>query len=356
MKNYRLVVLAALLVAGLSSCNKAVVEGRFTAAPASGTVIAKTLDGASMKTVDTIKVKGTGFRYSVKLVRNQPEFIYLYCGQTKVASLLLNVGDRVSVECDTLGSWTVSGSEECEKLRQNEMELAAINALPSISLKKYIEYYRKMTKYVVENSGSMTTIPVLFSKIGETPVFSQATDAVVFRNVVDSLTQRYPDSKYVKMLLNETKARTDRMALKTLLESADAQSYPDVKLPGMDGENHSLVEYAGGEPVLLVFWDANDALNKMFNLEVLLPVYEKYVSAGLKIYAVNLNADKSTWAMAVKEQKLPWMNVCDSYGKSVDLFGVTSVPMAIMLTDDGLQRVSDVSKPSLEKAIAKVLK
>ncbi|MBQ0097298.1 MAG: redoxin domain-containing protein [Bacteroidales bacterium] len=356
MKNYRLAVLALVMVAGLSSCNKAVVEGRFNAAPSSGIVVAKTLDGASMKVLDTIKVKGNVFKYSIGLEKNQPEFLYLYCGDVKVASLLLNVGDRVSVECDTLGTWTVSGSEECGKLRENELELAALNSRPGLTVKQYVEYYRKMTRYVMENSSSMTVIPVLFSKIGETPVFGQANDAVIFRNIADSLTLRYPDSKYVRMLLNETKIRTDRMALKTLIDNADSRSYPDVKLPGTDGQNHSLVQYADGKPVLLVFWDATDALNKMFNIEVLLPLYEKYRKAGLKIYAVNLNADKSTWAMAVKEQKLPWLNVCDSYGKSVNLFGVTAVPTAIMLTDDTLQRVSDVSKPSLEKAVTKVLK
>lgn len=356
MKNYRLAVLALAAIAGLSSCNKAVVEGRFNAAPASGVVVAKTLDGASMKVIDTIKVKGNGFRYSLGLEKNQPEFLYLYCGDVKVASLLLESGDHVTVECDTLGTWTVSGSDECGKLRQNELELTSLNSLPGLTVKQYVEYYRKMTRYVMENTGSMTVIPVLFSKIGETPVFNQPTDAVIFRNVTDSLALRYPDSKYVKMLQNETKVRTDRMALKTLIDSADSRSYPDLKLPGTDGKNHSLVEYADGKPVLLVFWDANDALNKMFNIEILLPLYEKYAKAGLKIYSVNLNADKSTWAMAVKEQKLPWLNVCDSYGTSVNIYGVTGVPTAIMLTDDGLQRVSDVSKSSLEKAIAKVLK
>lgn len=356
MKNCKFAVLAALLVAGLSSCNRAVVDGHFAAAPAAGTVVAKTLDGASMKVLDTIKVKGGDFRYSVKLAKNQPEFIYLYCGDVKVASLLLNAGDRVGVECDTLGKWSVSGSDECEKLRQNEMELAALNARPSITMKQYIEHYRKMTRYVMENPGSMTVVPVLFSKIGETPVFSQPSDAVVFRNVVDSLSLRYPESRYVKMLLNETKTRTDRLALKTLIEKADTQAYPEIKLPGTDGAEHSLIEYADGKPVLLVFWDATNALNKMFNLEVLMPLYEKHKASGLKIFAVNLNADKSTWAMAVKEQKLPWMNVCDSYGRYVELFGVSAVPTAIMLTEEGTLKLEDVKASTLEKAVAAALK
>lgn len=345
-----------MLVAGLSSCNRAVVDGHFVAAPASGQIVAKTLDGASMKVLDTIKVKGGDFRYSISIAETQPEFVYLYCGEVKVASLLLKAGDKVGVECDTLGAWTVTGSEDCEKLRQNELELAAINSLGSMTMKQYIAHYRKMTKFVMENTGSMTVIPVLFSKIGETPVFSQASDAVVFRNVVDSLSLKYPESRYVKMLLNETKTRTDRLALKTLIEQADTQSYPDIKLPGADGEVYSLIQYANGKPVLLVFWDATNALNKMFNLEVLLPLYKKYNGAGLKIFAVNLNADKATWAMAVKEQKLPWMNVCDSFGRYVELFDVTEVPSAIMLTEDGTQRLSDIKASTLEKAVADALK
>ena len=67
------------------------------------------------------------------------------------------------------------GSKEAEQLRR---ELA----------QSYIRYYRDRTKYVMENSHSLTVVPILYQMIAPGfPLFGQQTDAILFKNISASL-------------------------------------------------------------------------------------------------------------------------------------------------------------------------
>lgn len=358
MKSYKLIFALAALSAALTSCNDTTVKGSFSAVPANKAVVAKAVEGNTMRVLDTIKVSKDGsFRYKPQVAAGQPEFFYLYYGDTKIASLLLAKGDKVQVECDTLGTWTVSGSQECELLRQNELELAAMAAMPTVTLRQYIEYYRKMTKYVLGNSHSLTVVPVLFSAIGDTPVFSQLSDAVVFNSVADSLETVYPDSKYVKALRNEGTLRYNQMELQAMINNAQQASYVDLNFDGMEGKPVVLSEVAEeSKATLVVFWDSSEATNKMFNAEVLLPLYNKYASKGFNIYEVNVGSDKATWAMVVREQKLPWVNVCDVYGRSINVYGVDTVPTVMLLHNNTMDRLDKITPSALDAKVQAALK
>ena len=61
------------------------------------------------------------------LEKGQPEFIYLYAGQKKVASLLLDRGDEVDVVLDTIGGYSVSGSDDCVRLQKIDADFKAVS-------------------------------------------------------------------------------------------------------------------------------------------------------------------------------------------------------------------------------------
>ena len=47
--------------------------------------------------------------------------------------------------------------------------------------KAYVDYYRSRVTYVMQNSRSLTVVPVLYQSLSESlPVFGQATDAIHF--------------------------------------------------------------------------------------------------------------------------------------------------------------------------------
>ena len=66
--------------------------------------------------------------------------------------------------------------------------------LRRLTAQEYVKYYRECVKYVMANAKSLTVIPVLYQNFGENlPVFGQATDAIHFRNIADSLEMKWPE-------------------------------------------------------------------------------------------------------------------------------------------------------------------
>ena len=349
--------MAAMIIA--ASCStKAVIDGTVASLP-SGEVIVKLLDVNRYQVLDTVATDAAGrFTYKVDVKEGQPEFVYIFHKDAKIASLLLEAGDNVTVEADTLGNYTVAGSEESLKLAQVEKDYAAaISKLNALALmmegasekeaqqisremgQEYVRYYRDRVKYIMQNSRSLTVVPVFFQYLGtDLPVFGQNTDAIHFKSVADSLELVYPESKYVKALRKEADTRYGYMELQAKFEVAEEVDFPDIVLPDVNSQKIKLSE-VDSKVVLIYFWSAADASQKMFNQDVLKPVYEDYHKKGLEIYQISLDVDKAVWAKAVKDQQLPWINVCDALGSAspyVALYNVTAVPAMYILKDGEL--------------------
>lgn len=370
-------VLAAAVMA--ASCStKAVIDGTVASAPSSE-VIVKLLDINRYEVLDTVATDAAGrFSYKVEVAAGQPEFVYVFYKDTKIASLILEAGDNVTVEADTLGRYSVAGSEESLKLAQVEKEFtASILKLNDLALKvdtasekeikeitremsqEYIRYYRDRVKYIMQNSRSLTVVPVLFQSFSaDLPVFAQNTDAIHFRSMADSLELVYPESKYVKALRKEADQRYRYLELQAQIDNAQEVSYVDIELPDVKGEKVRLSDI-DAEVVIIYFWNASDATHKMFNQDVLKPLYADYHKKGLEIYQVSLDVDKAVWAKAVKDQELPWINVCDSRGglsPYVGLYNIVATPSIFILHNGELVDGQVVDEKSLRQLLNKLLR
>ena len=360
MRNCRLLC-AALAAALLTSCgSKAVIEGVVTDAPDSDVIISL-LDVNRYQVLDTVKTDAQGrYTYKLEMKEGQPEFIYLFHGAKRIASLLLQKDDKVKVTSDTLGNYSVTGSPECDRLAEVERtqaefgnkfaatqaQLADMDAsspeaavLRADLSRQYIAYYRDRVKYVLENSKSLTVVPVLYESIGGTlPVFGQTTDAIHFRNISDSLKTVYPESRYVKALEQEAARRTSYLEMDNRLRNAAEVNYIDIAMPDVKGNTVKLSEVEG-KVVMVYFWASENAEQKMFNLDVVKPVYADYKDKGFEIYAVSLDTDKAKWATTVRNQELDWINVCDGRGSAspvVTTYNVQSIPSLFFLVDGDL--------------------
>jgi len=370
MKNYKkLIAAAAILAAAVSCTDKATVDGTLTGSPDSKVVLKK-LSGGSLSVIDTVKTGSDGsYSYKMDIAKGQPEFVYVYSGDTKVASLLLQNGDKVKVVSDANGNYTVEGSEECSKLKSVEDDFAAFLKDFSSSVeagdgpaasRKYVEYYRSRVKYVMDNCKSLTSIPVLYQKINDDfPVFGQSTDAIHFRSLHDSLATVYPDSKYVTALGNEAQKRFTLLDLQQRLVAANEAGFPDTELPSIDGKKVRISDL-DSKLVLVYFWQAADASQKMFNQDVLLPLYKTYHPKGLEIYSISLDTDKGVWASAVKSQGLPWVNVCDGLGAASPVVGLYNIskglPVAYVIDNGTLDPKTVSSGKELQSIVASKLK
>lgn len=367
MRNYRIFLAAAAAALSLASCSHtAKVSGKIEGA-ADRQIVVKQLDINVYNVLDTIKTGTDGsFSYSIPVSEGQPEFVYLFCGDVRIAALLLEKGEKARVTADTLGNYSVEGSEGSASLAEVDKAYASfIKALVAAEgsgpdmAKAYLDHYRACVKYLLSHPYSLTTIPVLYENIGTgTPVFNQPTDALFFRNAADSLKTVYPESRYVKALDKEAARRMALLELDGKLRSAEERSYPDIVLPDINGERKALSS-VDAKVVLLHFWNASDAAQKMLNIETLLPVWNDYHKLGFEIYAVCVSPDKAEWGSVVTSQKLPWINLNDGLGAgstAVATYGVSSLPNSLLIIDGEISTAPIKGEAGLRKALDKALR
>ena len=366
MRNCSKLLWVAVAALSLSACaEKAVVRGTLADAPGSKIVV-KRLDVNTYRNIDTLKTgKDGSFRFDVKVAAGQPEFVYLFYGDTRVAGLLLEKGEKAVVHADTLGHYTVEGSEGSAELAKVDKTYADfITALtakadePTEMTKLYIQHYRECVRYVLTHPFSLTTVPVFFEQLGDSPVFSQDTDAILFRQGADSLKTVYPDSRYVKALEKEADRRMHILELGSRIENAEEVTFLDINLPDTRGEKRSL-RAVDAKVILVHFWDETDPAQKMLSLDTLLPIYEKYHPRGFEIYSVCVSSDKPEWASSVLAQKLPWINVCDGLGgasPAVITYNITDLPTSFLIVNGEISTTPIGGVEGLQKELARLLR
>lgn len=347
MKNFKPIIVAAVIAAFFTSCEKkAVIEGKISGRPEAELIV--TVQGVR---TDTLKTDAEGcFHYEIKPI-DSPRFVYLNMRSRRIGSLIALPGDQISFTGGDRGDCVIEGSPESEKLSEAEKDFQAYYTATLIAdtreelARAYLDYYRKSVSFVISNPGSLASAAVLMKELPDgLPLFRQSTDALIFRNATDSLKVVWPGAPVVKALEKETARREGEMEILARLEKAEEVPFPEIDLPGMDGKNHKLSEVRS-KMTMLYFW-ASSAEQNMFNIDALVPVYEKFAPLGLEIYAVSLDVDKTRWAGVVRGQKLPWINVCDTRGAAspfIGLYGLSSLPTIWFITEGAIDTSASVS-------------
>ena len=357
MKTVRSLLSVLAAAALLAACGpKTVIDGTLTGG-ADAPVIVKLLDVNKYQVLDTVRTDAAGaFSFQPEIGKGCPEFIYLYYGDRKIASLLLEQGDRVKVTADTLGNYTVEGSPESLLLQEVESDyaqfmtdltrLVASDGTDLELSRRYVDYYRRSVRYVMEHPKSLTSVPVLFHRVNDgLAVFDQPTDGILFASICDSLKTVYPESRYVKALENEATRRTNLLQLDQRLREANEVGFFDMDLPTLAGTNAKLSDAAAAKVLMLYFWATTDE-QKMFNMDTLIPLYNEFHDQGFEIYAVSLDVDKTAWASVVRSQQLPWINVCDTRGTESPLiaqYGLSALPTAFFIVDGDMDPNASVT-------------
>lgn len=376
--------LAALMAASCTKSNTAVVDAHIEGADNKLVMVAQ-LSVNQMKLVDTVRTDSKGtFKSEFAVSEETPNFYYIAYNGRRLASLVLKNGDKVKVTADTLGkNVTIEGSEESVLMQKYETGLtsaiaqfeatsselgkamearddAAVQNLNAQLSRLYVKYKQDMIKSIMQNPYAFANVQALYqSLMPGLPIFGGENDHFLFQRVHDSLQTLYPNSVYVKSLQEQIKAAQDLKLLANRIENADETSFPNISLPDINAKNVDLSSLEG-RTFILMFWTVADPNQKMFNND-LMEIYNKYKSAGLEIYQVSIDTDKTAWATAVKEQNLPWISVCDGKGAAsiaVATYNVTAIPSMFVFNKKGdIVASNDLfSKSKVEEAVKKALR
>lgn len=361
------VAVAAAALSIASCAQHARVQGVVDGASNSDIVVSL-LQVNTLEVLDTVKTDANGrFNVKVDVKKGQPEFVYLYRNGVRIAPLLLQAGDKLTVTADSLGNCTVSGNPEAELYASMEKDYVAFASKVSEYIEaddvknarlEYINYYRNCLRFIAEHPYSIVNVPLMYQTVADgVPVFGQQTDAIHFTRVCDSLETVYPDSRYVKALRQAAEERRNYLDFQMMMNDAGSIGYIDIELPDIYAQKQKLSDVKG-KVVLLHYWTLTPE-QKMMNLDVLLPIYKEYHNLGLEIYQVALESDKTSWAATMRAQELPWVNVCDvneASSKYVSLYALQSLPSTYLIANDELVDAQFSTEGDLRKLLDKLLK
>lgn len=369
----------ALLAVSCTVRNTAVVEVRVCDAPDSSFVTVYRPWSGMAAGMDTVFSDNGSFRYEADIPDGAPELYYFSVGGGIQTPVVLYDGDRVVLDIGADGTVTgLSGSEESLKMIEFNRKIGGIySMMDSVSARLidataagdgreerrllsemgslYMKCRREAIGYIYDNPHSITLIPVVYMDLADgLPLFSGTEDMFIRQMVYDSLSAVYPTSGLVKALADDLERARNGKAFEDRLSKAGTVGYPDIALPGVDG-NVSRLSDLGGKTVVLVFWNAGDDNQKMWNNE-LKSIYSKYGDRGLEVYQVAVGPDKAAWARQVRVQGLPWVNVYDNGGlSSVNAlsYNVSSLPAVFLITSSGDIVGRNILNPrDLENSIA----
>ena len=365
MKKFILTALTLILIV---SCNKpkATVELSLKEGVATNMELYR-LDLNQLSFIDSLSTDKNGhLRYDIALQDSEnPAFYYLYHNGVKLAGIVANAGDRISITADTLGRYDVNGSEDCALLKQMDARLAenvakmekVLAAEPedlNAQLSRiYIDHKRALLRQIMENPCSITSAAALFQKFNDQLyVFQEPTDVYIFKTIRDSLAIRYPNSEYVKAVTKAIDTRENLSELNKKLEEVTSFGIPEIAMNDINGQEHRLSDL-NGKVILLSFWSTAQDEHKIFNQEMV-PIYEKYHDRGLEIYQICVD-DKTVWASIVRRQNLPWICVNDGLGiasPAVASYNLNSIPTMFIISRDSDVLAKDVYDPAeIEKII-----
>ena len=384
MKHMRKAVAMMLAALTIASCsdNKFTVEGQIGNAKDSVLYFENVgLEGINV--LDSVKLSDDGDFSFRQEAPGAPEFYRL-----RIADQIINVSIDSTETVQIKGTYpnmasdyTVSGSENCEKIREltlKQMDLQsraiAIQKDPSItinhandSIQKIINAYKEDVKlnYIYKEPMKAYSYFALFQTIGNYLIFnpkSNKEDIKAFAAVATSWDTYYPHAERGQNLHN---IAIEGMKNQRIIESqnrdiqVDANKVSeagvlDIALLDNKGQERHLTDLKG-KVVLLDFhiFALEDSPARIIRLREL---YNKYQQQGFEVYQVSLDPDEHFWKQ--QTEALPWISVRDPQGldsQTLISYNIQGLPDYFLITRDNALYKRAAQVKDLEAEIKSLL-
>ena len=392
MKNFIILVFIISVLASCGPEKKVRINGSL-----SGTNAEKIyLQELSTSRNDTVQLDAKG-KFSFKYKISQPTF-YSLTVNNKAITLLAHPGEKMTISGDARHlplTYSVEGSEESQKIRRlrQRMEHTVFVGDSLYRTLKMFEGNRNLVniqrqmewnyisevdslrayniRFMEENPRSLAVIYVLYQQLSQNfylfnqeddvksfPLFNRDDDIRYFRKADSAFYRRYPKIPIVNTLHANVLTMNEQYNAKQLnrmffMLGKDA---PEIALQTPDGKIAKLSANKG-KYVLIDFWASWNAPCRTENIS-LLNIYNKYRQQGFEVYQVSLDQTRSAWERAIKEDDLPWINVCDFQSWESDivkLYGVETIPANFLIDREGSIITKNLKGDALDKKLSEFI-
>lgn len=328
-------ILSAIIGLSFISCsNEDAVSLRVhISTPSKSTLTVSKLTFNGMQTVDSVKIRsGQSVKRFILEQGKEPEFYALSFKGYGSITLLAKQGEEIDVNVDleNLSNYTVSGSDESQKVKQltdlfiaskrrvDQLSNKYLTATTDIERKSANEAFKaeidtlrnKISKFIWANPMSKASIMALYLKYNDNIyLFDRSEDLTLIKMVASAWRALYPESSYTTGMLEDIKrieGLIRNVKMKQLIANAQF-SIPDLIIPDKTGKPIKLSSLKG-KVILLDFFSVNNTTSLLDNRE-LMEIYKAFSPKGFEVYQVSLDPGKEEWVSYIENNKIPWISV-----------------------------------------------
>jgi len=330
--------------------------------------------------IDSVKLSEDGkFQFAVE-AQKAPEFYRI-----RIADQIINISadstETVTVKAkypDMAWKYDIEGSESCKKIQELaykqialQNQCISIQQNPNISARvsadsitKVIEAYKQDIKmnYIIKEPMKAYAYFALFQAIGSRLIFNpreNRDDIKMFAAVATSWDTFFPDAERGKNLHNialegmKTVRIVDSERQGIAVDASKVQNTDVIDLSLIDNKgNVRMLSSLKGNVVLLDF-HAFSQEGSMQRIMELRDLYNKYHAQGFEIYQVGIDGNEHFWKTSVAA--LPWVNVYDGEGVSLQKYNVQSVPTFFLLDRNCSPAKRDIQIKDIDAEIKALL-
>jgi len=363
--------------------NEVIISGHIQQA-ADQTLYIEELTTDNLISVDSVKLNEKG-RFVFRFQIQEPGFYILKFSRANFITLLLEPGENLELEAadsNLSSSVQIEGSKGSmllmalnKKLRSNYDKVDSLAAVFRANQHKpdfvetksqldlaYTLIFEDQKKYIKQfiddNPNSLASIIALYQYFGNQVILKENEDFEYFEKLSHSLAQLYPENKHVLDLRQRVSEYKRAEAQKDLARERlmNGNEAPEIILPDVNGELLALSSLRG-KVVLIDFWAAWCPPCRQENPQ-LVKVYNKFKHKGFEIYGVSLDRNREDWLKAIREDKLPWLQVSDlKFWNSpvVSLYNVEGIPFTVLLDKQGRIIAKGLRHRELEQKLREIL-
>ncbi len=213
---------------------------------------------------------------------------------------------------------------------------------------RYMEFEQFKQNYVQLNQNSAALFPMI-------KMIDPNKDFDNYQLIVTQVINAFSESPSVQA--ENTRYLQFRKKLIDDNPLAKGKIAPDFEELTTDGKTKMKLSDLKGKVVLIDFWASWCGPCRAENPNVV-KTYAKYKDAGFTVMSVSLDSDKTKWLSAIEKDGLVWPNHVSDLGgwnsKVAQQYGVRSIPLTILIDQEGKIVNTNLRGPALETELQKI--